>query len=194
MRIYTRRGDDGYTYVIGARIGKEDPRIEALGAIDELNAWIGIAIAAAAEHPRLRDVAEHLAGIQHELFELGAVLATVEDKTDDRHDRHNMPPGGAERLERMIDAYDSELSPLSRFILPGGTVPACWLHVCRTVCRRAERRIVALAKTATVPQEIMRYLNRLSDLLFVMARISNSRLGVRDIEHGGQKGERDDSS
>lgn len=189
MRIYTRMGDDGRTNVIGARIGKDDPRIEALGAIDELNAWIGVAVATAAQHPALRDIAERLAGIQHELFELSAVLAMVEDKTNAR--RH-MPPDATERLERIIDAYDSELSPLSRFILPGGTVPACWLHVCRTVCRRAERRIVALAKTATVPQEIVRYLNRLSDLLFVMARISNSRLGGRDIEHGGQKGERDD--
>lgn len=159
-RLYTRSGDQGQTGLAdGTRTAKTSPRIEALGAVDECNAHLGLVVALlAGDHP-LRARIEQ---IQHQLFDLGAVLAGVD------------PPviGDAEvrALEAEIDRLDQALPPLKQFILPGGNAPAAQAHIARTVCRRAERCVFALAGLEAVPAALSQYLNRLSDLLFVIAR------------------------
>lgn len=181
MKIYTRTGDDGSTSLFGGtRLRKDAARIEAYGAVDELNAVVGLARAAS------RDAAlnAHLERIQNELFILGSDLATPFDE------KNAKPPRVADEhvawMEPAIDAVEETLEPIRFFILPGGCETAARLHVCRTVCRRAERRVVELAAIETISPTDIRYLNRLSDFLFVLARYANRLEGVADTPwHAG---------
>ncbi len=190
MKIYTRRGDAGETDLFGGpRVGKDDLRVEAYGAVDELNSALGVC-ASATQHIDLRDLVRHVQGL---LFDLGATLATPDEQ---RREKSGVPEPEADdiaALERHIDALEEELQPLRRFILPGGCHAAAALHVARTVCRRAERRTVALHRAEPVSEPCLRFLNRLSDLLFVMARAENHRAGVADVEWEGRKGGETDS-
>ena len=176
-RVYTRTGDDGTTSLGGGRrVGKDAPRIEAYGTVDELNSVLGVALAAGLNET----IVAPLRTIQNELFHLGSDLCILEE------DKARMPVPRIEEkhvveLERLMDRLSEELSPLENFVLPGGTVGAAHLHVARTVCRRAERLLVALARTEAVGPWTVRYLNRLSDALFVMARHENRRRGVPDV-------------
>ena len=175
-KVYTRTGDDGTTGLGGGqRLRKDAARIEAYGTVDELNSAIGLALTAGLE-PRI--VAE-LTRVQNELFHLGSDLCILEE------DKAQMPvPAIEERhvvtLETAMDELSSELEPLENFVLPGGTEGAARLHLARTICRRAERCLVSLAATETVGAYTLRYLNRLSDALFVMARCENFKKGVAD--------------
>ena len=179
MKIYTRTGDDGTTGLFGGRrVAKSDPRIECYGTIDELNASLGLAAAAAPSPPEL---AAMLAQIQNELFVIGSHLATPPDDTRRLAQVPDLDEGSIGRLEAQIDAADSELPPLRNFILPGGSEAAARLHLARTVCRRAERLLVAFAGELTIEPVVLRYLNRLSDWLFVYARWCNHRTGVADV-------------
>jgi cob(I)alamin adenosyltransferase len=176
-RVYTRTGDDGTTGLGGGqRVAKESTRIEAYGTVDELSSTIGVAIALGLE-PRL---AETLRRVQNDLFNLGSDLCILES------DKAKMPVPGiearhVEALERLMDELSEELAPLLNFILPGGTPGAAQLHVARTVCRRAERRVITLSRDEAVGPFVVRYLNRLSDALFVMARYENLKRGAPDI-------------
>ena len=173
-RIYTKSGDAGETSLFGGgRVRKSDPRVDAYGEVDELNAAIGVARAQAATS-RLEVLLER---IQDELFTIGSVLATPKDSKAYAH-VPKIQDGWVADMERAIDGFDAELAPLSAFILPGGTPLASALHLARTVCRRAERRLVSVPEPD--PQAIV-YLNRLSDLLFTMARVANARAGVKDV-------------
>ena len=179
MKIYTRTGDRGETGLLGGvRVKKHEPRIEAYGTVDELNAALGMV---RAEHPsqRVDQILEH---IQNELFIVGAELATPAAK--EVH-AGKVNEAHIARLEEMIDLCDAELAPLKNFILPGGCPTASHLHYARTVARRAERRIVELAELEAVTPHIIIYLNRLSDLLFVLARFENARAGVPDVKWKG---------
>jgi cob(I)alamin adenosyltransferase len=176
-KIYTRRGDDGTAALAtGERRAKSDLRFDAIGTIDELNAEIGLA--RLHEATMGADVAAMLPPIQNDLFDLGADLSTPQ-KSESR-ERLRIVSAQVERLEREIDTLNASLAPLTSFVLPGGTPAAAALHVCRTVARRAERLMVALAAKETVNPEAIRYINRLSDLLFVAARYANDR-GALDV-------------
>jgi len=181
-RIYTRTGDDGTTGLgDGSRRPKHDLRVEAFGAVDEANCAIGLARleTAAAEDPLLKSIEATLARAQNDLFDLGADLcAPAEAGAKDQ--RLRVAPLQVERLERDIDALNAELAPLRSFVLPGGTRAAAALHQARVVCRRAERRMTALAAVETVGAAALAYVNRLSDYLFVAARIANDR-GRADV-------------
>ena len=185
MKIYTRRGDQGETDLLGGpRVTKDDARVEAYGVVDELNAVLGTC-AAATGADDLRDIVH---AIQARLFDLGAYLASPDDQ---RRVKGGVPePEAADiaDLEAHIDSLEKELEPLRRFILPGGTRASAAFHVARTVCRRAERRTVALHRVEPVSDVALSYLNRLSDLLFVMARVENRRAGVPDVEWSGRGG------
>jgi cob(I)alamin adenosyltransferase len=176
MKIYTRRGDDGSTGLLGqGRVLKSAPRVEAYGSVDELNAALGVA--------RAQDgngwLAASLDSIQNRLFTVGAELASTTPEALGKVER--IDGAAVTWLESEIDRLEADLAPLTQFIVPGGTALAAALHVARTVCRRAERRVVALAQNDTVSPEVVRYLNRLADLLFVMARWANHRAGVVDL-------------
>ena len=174
-RIYTRTGDSGETGLIGGhRVSKDHPRVEAYGAVDELNAHLG-AVRVQTNDTQLDAL---LSRIQHRLFDLGAELATPAGGTKGAS---AIDDTDVADLERAIDMYQVTLTPLREFILPGGAPLASTLHVARTVCRRAERRLVALARDEPVRGELLRYLNRLSDLLFVLARVANQRAGRADV-------------
>jgi cob(I)alamin adenosyltransferase len=173
-RIYTRTGDDGSTGLAdGSRRPKSDLRLDSYGTVDELNSVLGLAVRAVGEADAA--MAEELSRIQNDLFDLGADLAT---------------PGTGEglrilsaqtaRLEQLIDRYNADLAPLESFVLPGGSEGSSWLHVARTVCRRAERLVVGLAGHEEINPEAVKYLNRLSDLLFVLARAANDG-GAADV-------------
>ena len=186
LRIYTRTGDDGDTGLFGGeRVRKDDARVEAYGTVDELNAVLGIA-RAQAEDLELRDI---LAAFQDRLFAVGADIATPMETATQRGrvSVERIAPERVEALELLIDRFEGELPPLTRFILPGGSALAAALHLARVVCRRAERRCVTLAHLEEAAErpalnpEVVRYLNRLSDLLFVLARVANHRQGVEDI-------------
>jgi len=172
-RVYTRRGDAGETGLAGGqRVRKDSPRIEAYGTVDELNALLGAARVTAgqlaASEPRLADLAASLLHAQHELFNLGSMLATL---PEDMHPRQaRITEAEVAQLEQQMDRMNEELQPLRSFVLAGGSRLDADLHICRTVCRRAERACVALSRTEDVPAEALRYLNRLSDALFVWAR------------------------
>jgi cob(I)alamin adenosyltransferase len=177
MKIYTKTGDTGETGLFdGTRVSKADPRVEAYGGVDELNAWLGVIRSAA---PGL-DVDESLTRIQRDLFAVGAILADPTHKIAGRVDKAALGSDDVTRLERAIDAFEKDLPPLRRFILAGGSPAGATLHLARTVCRRAERSMVALG-TGVDPIAIT-YINRLSDLLFVMARLVNHRAGISEIE------------
>ena len=177
MKLYTRTGDAGETSLFGGtRARKDDPRVDAYGEVDELNAWLGLARASSIDP----ELATELQQLQRDLFALGAQLADPADRIAARVTKAALSDDDVARLERLIDKMEDELSPLRRFILAGGAPAGAALHVARTVCRRAERRIVAL--NPPVDPVLLRYVNRLSDLLFVLARVANHRAGVPEIE------------
>lgn len=178
MNIYTRTGDEGQTSVIGGRVSKDDARVEAYGTIDELNSFVGQALAIA-NNESFADIQEQLLMIQHELFDCGADLAFV--ALDES--KYKVHAELAVQLEQWIDQYEAENPPIERFILPGGHPLAASLHVCRTVCRRAERRVVTMGAITTININVRKYLNRLSDYFFVIARTANVRSGITDIEY-----------
>jgi cob(I)alamin adenosyltransferase len=177
VKIYTRTGDAGDTSLFGgARVSKKDPRVDAYGEVDELNAWLGLVRASRVDPAIDRELAE----LQRDLFALGAELADPAGKLAPRVTKAIIADDHVSRLELLIDRLEAELPPLRRFILAGGTPAGAALHVARTVCRRAERRIVALEPP--VDPVLLRYVNRLSDLLFVLARVVNHRGGVPETE------------
>ena len=179
MKIYTRTGDDGDTGLFdGTRVSKDDPRVAAYGDVDELNAWLGFVRATIDNDQGMLEMLDH---IQRDLFGLGARLADPARKIAERVSKAAVTSHDILRLEQWIDLLESELPPLRRFILAGGSPAGAALHVARTVCRRAERSIVALGNEAVEP-EVLVYINRLSDLLFVMARAINRRSGAPEQE------------
>ena len=179
MKIYTRTGDLGDTGLFGGgRVPKDDPRVAAYGDVDELNSVIGLA-RSAESIPRVDEV---LVGIQRDLFSIGAILATPDlDKMHEQLSKARIDDDRLAELERAIDACDAELEPLKAFILPGGIPKAAALHLARTVCRRAERAVVGLARDTTIPPVVVIYLNRLSDLLFTLARVANKRASAGEV-------------
>ena len=180
-KIYTKTGDTGDTGLFGGgRVGKDHPRVEAYGDIDELNAVLGMA-RSVDMMPRIDEV---LVPIQRDLFAIGALLATPNPaKMREQLAKARVDDDRIAQLERAIDHGEEELEPLKAFIIPGGTPKAAALHVARTVCRRAERRVVHLRRDANteIPQLVVIYLNRLSDLLFVLARVANRRAGAGEV-------------
>lgn len=181
MRIYTRTGDSGDTGLFGGgRVPKNHPRVEAYGDVDELNAAIGFA-RAIESMPRIDEV---LVPIQRDLFAIGALLATPDQEKMRQHlEKARVDNERIDQLEHAIDDGDRELEPLRSFIVPGGTPKAAALHVARTVCRRAERRVVGLGEVhdEEIPSVVVIYLNRLSDLLFTLARVANRRAGAGEV-------------
>jgi cob(I)alamin adenosyltransferase len=178
VKIYTKTGDDGQTSLFDqTRLSKADPRVDAYGDVDELNACLGVARGAAPDD----DLGGVIAVIQQELFAVGARLADPSSRIAARVTKAAVTTSAVERMERTIDRLEDELPPLRRFVLPGGSAQGAMLHFARTVCRRAERRVVALGSEAVDPIVTV-YLNRLSDLLFVMARAANYRAHVSEIE------------
>ena len=177
MKLYTRTGDAGETSLFdGTRVSKSDARVDAYGEVDELHAWLGLARASRLD----ADLDEALVRIQRDLFALGAQLADPADKIADRVTKATLGDDDVVRLEQLIDRLEAELPPLRRFILAGGSPAGAALHVARTVCRRAERRMVSLEPR--VDAVLLRYANRLSDLLFVLARVVNHRGGIPETE------------
>ncbi len=167
--IYTKTGDDGRTSLVGGtRVSKTHVRLEAYGTVDELNAQIGSLVTYLTD----ADDRTFLCRVQHRLFAVGSCLATDCERVQLREESM-ITAAQVEDVEREIDRIDAELSPLKAFVLPGGCRGAAVCHVCRTVCRRAERRILRLAEEAEVPSELLAYMNRLSDYLFVLARKMN---------------------
>lgn len=182
-RVYTRGGDAGETSLVGGqRLRKDDLRIEAYGTIDELNSFIGLAresvIELAGQAPALNELADILRRVQNELFNAGSTLATLPADLHPKQPR--VTAAEAKQLEHEIDRMNEHLEPLRSFVLPGGSRLNAELHVCRTVCRRAERICVALAAREALDGDIVRYLNRLSDALFVWSRWSSRQLGVAE--------------
>ncbi|MDB5301082.1 MAG: ATP/cobalamin adenosyltransferase [Phycisphaerales bacterium] len=179
MKIYTKTGDDGTTGLIGgSRVSKGDARIECYGTVDELNAGIGLALVAAEQSAA--ELAPMLRRVQNELFVVGSHLATP-DQSPHRKSLPALHEKMVTRLEEEIDAAEVNLAPLRQFILPGGTEAAARLHLARTVCRRAERLLVAMSQPNEAHGFVVTYLNRLSDWLFVQARRANAIAGVRDV-------------
>ena len=177
MKIYTKTGDRGETSLFdGTRVLKTDPRVVAYGDVDEVQAALGVAAAAGLD----RDLADMVVSIQRDLFALGARLADPSHRIAPRVSKIVVNEDSVARLEQWIDRLESELPPLRHFILAGGAAPGAALHLARTVCRRAERATLALGDA--VEPFVLAYLNRLSDLLFVMARASNRRAGVTELE------------
>ncbi|MHA1136317.1 MAG: cob(I)yrinic acid a,c-diamide adenosyltransferase [Candidatus Thorarchaeota archaeon] len=190
-RIYTRAGDKGKTGLLsGERIDKADPRVEAYGTVDELGTFLGVAKVHSSDR-----IAGYIHNIQQKLFLINSELATNQDSLDDDSPLRTLErvdSADVDHLEKIADELSEELPLLTNFVIPGGTKASAFLHVCRTVCRRAERRIVYFASTHPVNEELIRYINRLSDLLFVMARYENreedrdtiiSRNGVRESDN-----------
>jgi len=179
MKIYTRTGDAGETALFGGgRVSKDHPRVAAYGAVDELNAAVGWAASQVADEA----LCERLALLQHDLFTIGAALAAAPREDGERHP--HLPPLPVHRpaeMESWIDEAASELPELREFVLPGGTPGAAALHQARTICRRAERMVVHLALHEAVEEDVIVYLNRLSDLLFSLARLANHRAGEPDV-------------
>ena len=178
MKIYTKTGDAGETsFFDNTRVSKADPRVDAYGEVDELNACLGGVVAAGPGD----DLTAELQAIQQDLFALGSRLADPSARVAARVTKAAVTADAVERLEHLIDRLESEVPPLRKFILPGGSLAGALLHVARTVCRRAERRVIALGAGAVDPILIV-YLNRLSDLLFVMARTVNHRARMPEVE------------
>jgi cob(I)alamin adenosyltransferase len=178
VKIYTKTGDTGETALFDqSRVSKADPRVDAYGEVDELNACLGAVRAAGLD----ADLAGAVESIQKQLFAVGARLADPSSRIAGRVTKAAVTDADVARLEQLIDALETELPPLRRFILPGGSPAGSLLHLARTVCRRAERRVVGLGAGA-VETVVVVYLNRLSDLLFVMARAVNHRAGVSEVE------------
>jgi len=193
VKIYTKTGDKGETGLIGGkRISKSDPRIIAYGSIDELNSNIGLIVSVLTKKNRYMflDLIDLLVKVQNDLFIIGSDLADptpfLEGKDKDHTPRamENM----ASYLERIIDKFESELSPIKFFILPGGSIESSLIHISRSITRRAETAVTALSKSQTVNPAILIYLNRLSDVLFVAARLVNKRVGTEDVPWRPNKG------
>lgn len=180
MRIYTRTGDEGETSIIGGRVSKADVKVESYGTVDEANSILGVAIAYLSE----QDVAlrAELENIQHELFDCGSDLSIKEGR-EDKAGGFKVEGEMVDRLESKIDEYMLEAPQLERFILPGGTKAAAYIHVARTIVRRAERCTVALSGQERINPYVRQYLNRLSDYLFALARVLNFRAGRTDVEY-----------
>lgn len=177
MKIYTKTGDAGETGLFdGTRVSKADTRVDAYGEVDEVNAALGLARAHCADG----EVGALLEQIQRDLHAVGAMLADPRQHIAERVSKARITEADAERLEGLIDRFDGELPPLRRFILAGGCPAGASLHLARTICRRAERRIVALG--ASINHDLIVYMNRLSDLLFVLARVLNHRAGLAETE------------
>ena len=173
MKIYTKTGDGGETGLVdGSRVRKDHPRVAAFGDVDEVNAFIGVARTHADE-----DLSTLLDGVQRDLFAIGAQIADPRAQVAAKKEKAALGPARIVDLERAIDAREAQMAPLTAFLLPGGTPLAASLHVARTVCRRAERAVLALGPTDPVDPLILVYLNRLSDLLFVLARHANHAAG-----------------
>lgn len=178
MRIYTRTGDKGKTSIIGGRVDKDDTRVEAYGTVDEVNCFVGQAIQEL-DSKIFKDVLDDLEKIQHELFDCGGDLANVSEKRELKLYQESI-----DYLEKKIDEFIAEAPELERFILPGGTKPSATIHIARTVTRRAERLVVKLLKAdPKTPELALKYLNRLSDYFFALARVINYRLSVSDVEY-----------
>jgi len=179
LKIYTKTGDRGDTGLFGGgRVAKDHPRVEAYGDVDELNAVLGMA-RAVEMMPRVDEV---LVPVQRDLFAIGALLATPDaEKMRQQLEKARIDEARIAQLEQAIDDGERELEPLKSFILPGGTPKAAALHVARTVCRRAERKVVHLSHDVEIPSLAVVYLNRLSDLLFVLARVANRRAGAGEV-------------
>lgn len=176
MKLYTKRGDAGRTDLIGGpQVNKDDLRVEAYGCVDELNAALGLVLSDC----HIDAIKGPLITAQHRLFDLGAQLATCVSPSEPAKPR--IAPRHVVDLEQAIDAACDPLPPLTRFILPGGSVTAARLHLARTICRRAERRVVSLAQAEPVDAQAIIYLNRLSDLLFALARLANQLAGLEDV-------------
>jgi cob(I)alamin adenosyltransferase len=175
-RIYTKTGDTGDTSLgDGSRVAKDHPRVAAYGSVDELNAVLGLLVAL----PNLPE-ADLLRGIQNDLFDVGADLCLPPKKDEPEGQKLRVRAEQAERLEQAIDRLNAGLQPLTSFVIPGGTAAAAWCHLARTVCRRAERDVVTLARQEPLNPQVIIYLNRLSDLLFVLARVYNGQ-GKDDV-------------
>jgi cob(I)alamin adenosyltransferase len=169
-KVYTRTGDNGETSLVGGqRVSKASPRVEAYGELDEINSLLGVARAEISD----AEIHELLGSIQNELFTAGADLASPKEIEAPR-----IESGWVTRLEQILDHYNEQLPPLREFILPSGSKGAVLLHLARTVTRRAERRIVELSQQEDINEALLAYMNRLSDLLFVLARVTNQRLGT----------------
>lgn len=184
MKIYTRTGDKGETGLFGGgRVLKSHCRVAAYGAVDELNAALGLAVTLLLDE----EMGPNLTSIQQDLFNLGASLATpgAEDGSA-KAVTPPLPTGRIQEMESWMDSATTEMPPLEKFILPGGTRGAATLHLARTICRRAEREVVRLGEEESIDAGVVRYLNRLSDLLFVYARLENHRRGVSDILWHGE--------
>ena len=178
MKIYTKTGDAGETSLFdNSRVSKADPRVDAYGEVDEVNAVLGAALSQGVD----ADIASVLTTVQKDLFAVGARLADPSSRIAERVTKAAVTTEQIDLLETTIDRLETELPPLRRFILPGGSSAGALLHLARTVCRRAERRVVALGTDSVEPGVII-YLNRLSDLLFVMARAVNHRAGIPETE------------
>ncbi|GAE35877.1 cob(I)yrinic acid a,c-diamide adenosyltransferase [Halalkalibacter akibai] len=179
MKLYTRTGDDGKTSVIGGRLEKDDIRVEAYGTTDELNSFIGVAISQI-DSELFPDIKAELIKIQHELFDCGGDLAVAKKSEHPYKATQEI----VDFLEARIDEYIKEAPELEKFILPGGCTLASTLHVCRTVTRRAERHITRLHRESEIFNPIvLKYINRLSDYLFAIARVANYRSGINDVEY-----------
>jgi len=174
LKIYTKTGDAGDTGLFGgARVGKDHPRVAAYGDVDELNALLGVVKTQAADAA----LARLLGDVQRDLFALGAQLADPTARVGTKRKKAAIGPRNVARLERAIDTRQEKLPALRAFILPGGSPTGAFLHLARTICRRAERTVVALSRRSAVDPTVLVYLNRLSDLLFVLARSENRRAG-----------------
>ncbi|VVB57944.1 Cobalamin adenosyltransferase [Candidatus Anstonella stagnisolia] len=176
MKIYTKKGDKGETALYsGQLVPKDNMRVAAYGEVDELNAFVGLARA----YSNDSEIKELLKKVQKSLFDVGADLATpIDAKTPKPVSR--ITPSHSQELEASIDKVEEELKPLTTFILPMGSKDACYLHLCRSVCRRAERKVVTLSHTEKINEEVVIYLNRLSDFFFMLARLSNKRAHVQE--------------
>jgi len=179
-RIYTRTGDAGTTHLAGGQqVAKDSRRIEAYGTVDELNAFVGAACVSAEAEPKLASLARTLRRVQHELFNLGSILATLPQDVHPQQAR--ITDADVAQLERDIDEANADLVPLRSFVLPGGSRLNADLHIARTVCRRAERVVISAQRDEAIPPEAVRYLNRLGDALFVWSRWANHVLGATEV-------------
>lgn len=179
MKIYTKTGDAGTTSMLGgARVCKSCLEMESIGEVDETNSFLGLLIARLADIEKFKKEKEKLVGIQHNLFVIGASLAAVQMETKEIKKLGNKE---IVKLEKWIDAMEKDLLELKNFILPGGSKNSAVAFIVRTVCRRAERQVIALSKKYKLDQNIIKYLNRLSDLLFVLARWINLKSGVEEV-------------
>jgi cob(I)alamin adenosyltransferase len=182
MKIYTRTGDKGETGLIGGiRVSKNDPRIVAYGCVDELNSNIGLVIALLKNRNLFSDLVDILILIQNELFIVGSDLADPNYSLENKYETPRVHEKMVLHLESIIDTFEKELKPITFFILPGGSIEASSLHVTRSIARRTETAVAMLSKDQTINPAILIYLNRLSDFLFIAARLLNKRLGIEDV-------------